>query len=259
MPATSFGQEWLSACVATRKAFHTGQMLSKINPEHARRMKHVLLTGDSDLVSELVISVGGPISYSENFEVKSANERGILKSLVESFIKPAVEIRNLVNTPIFVKNRQTTDPVARQAMYSVDLDDVKSWMAHWIDVGSMPDDLPIWLWTSTNNSVHGRIKKSERWADPGRIAHLVANGASIGSDEQRFLRAKLIAPAAPAIETAAIMQRISDSFLDVVEESQRSAAMAQASRNQNPIIRTETDDSVTQDAFARMVRDFDRS
>lgn len=255
---------WLDACVATRKVWDSGATMSRVNPRMVRELKGLLATGSAQEIAKQLADIAGPTHPGDP---KLAGEPWVakagllLQASLEAFVGPAIALRDIANEEI------DKMPRARKAQHpktGVDLDDLKAWMVHWIEHGRLPDVLPVWF---TRTASAARLQKLEAaggpsgWAEAAAIASLLSSQG--GSLQGAALRCAVIGAAAPALESALVMARMSDGYLQVLDaqQAQRDAAarktqeeLAKAMKS-SPMYRDGRDDAMVGDAFRRMFDD----
>lgn len=176
----------------------------------------------------------------------------------------------------------------------IDLDLLKDWVVHWIDHGRMPEQPPQWYVDARNSSsTHKRRRATasrngkgavalevplpQGWEVPQQIAQFLEqdvaqmprvikgergkHGVKPAQVDQARMRCALVAAAAPAIESALVMTRMSESLLAVMRQTAQK--MRKTSRQEldeqmqralqaSPMYRSGEDDGVVSQAFAAM-------
>jgi len=125
-----------------------------------------------------------------------------------------------------------------QAARMLDVDQLKSLLLHWIDLGCLPAPLDV------------------RHPQARRIAEVLRQQGARHSDEesQAMLRLACIAVTAPAVESALVMTRLSVGYLRVMDAAAPPAPVAQPDYARSAMARNDRDDEIARSAFDNLAQ-----
>lgn len=207
-PPGAAAQRYLGACADTRKAWHNTSMLSRARPQQMLRLREELASADARRIASLLCDMSGPMHPGAAVRAQDpmtrsgvALARNVLQAVLEAVIssqaEPSTSARGGAQPGETSQTEQKTEQTER-ARQTARLEQLKQQLAFWID--------------------HGRLRGDEldrQFPQPRQIAQFLAEQASRNDKpEPSMLRLACVALTAPAVESAWVISRLSDTFLD---------------------------------------------
>lgn len=258
------GQAYLVACAQTRKAWHHTSLLARARPEHIEQVRGAIASLDAEALAALICDISGPLHPGEPAQaqapwVKKGN--ALARTAVQAILIPLVALRDAQVGQV-VHQAESGERGPQAAGAALDVDQLKSWIVHWIESGTLPSSAGA---DSRSNDagliaqwLHHQALGQARGA-PGndRTQGLDAQARAAGSS--RWQRLAVVAVTAPAVESLLVMSKLPASYVDALKAAAPRRAPApglqaeQAAAKAGPMARSEADDTVARSVFASMV------
>lgn len=216
-PPGPAAQRYLGACADTRKAWYSTSMLTRARPEHIRHVRQELATGDAHRMAHVLCDMSGPMhpgGVARAQDPMTGNGSALARCVVQAVLE-AVLVTDF-GAPAAPDDRGTASTGLDGPRQVACLEELKRQIAFWID--------------------HGRLDGEDavRGLSPaGQIAQFLrVHNPDLDEPERAMLRLACVALTAPAVESAWVIARLSEGFLEV-QASTFEAFAVQAGRSQN--------------------------
>jgi hypothetical protein len=203
-PPGAAAQRYLGACADTRKAWYSTSMLSRARPQQMLRVRQELASGDARRIAALLCDMSGPMHPGAAVRAQDpmtrsgvALARNVVQAVLEAVLSHPAERSTPAGVDAQPGETAQTQP-AEQARQTARLEELKQQLVFWID--------------------HGRLCGDEldrQFPQPRQIAQFLAEQATRNDKpDPAMLRLACVALTAPAVESAWVISRLSDAFLD---------------------------------------------
>jgi hypothetical protein len=206
-PPGAAAQRYLGACADTRKAWYSTSMLSRARPQQMLRVRQELASGDARRIAHLLCDMSGPMHPGAAVRAQDpmtrsgvALARNVVQAVLDAVLSSPVEASTSAGIDAQSGEAARTEPAERtqQERQTAHLEELKRQMTFWID--------------------HGRLRGEEldrQFPQPRQIAQFLAEQATRNDkSDPAMLRLACVALTAPAVESAWVISRLSDAFLD---------------------------------------------
>ena len=209
-PPGAAAQRYLGACADTRKAWYSTSMLSRARPQQMLRVRDELASGDARRIAHLLCDMSGPMHPGAAVRAQDPMTRSgvaLARNVVQAVLDAVLSSRAEPSTsagrdaqPGETSRIERTERTEQteQTRQAARLEELKQQLVFWID--------------------HGRLRGDEldrQFPQPRQIAQFLAEQASRNDKpDLAMLRLACVALTAPAVESAWVISRLSDTFLD---------------------------------------------
>jgi hypothetical protein len=200
-PPGAAAQRYLGACADTRKAWHNTSMLSRARPKQMLRLREELASADARRIASLLCDMSGPMHPGAAVRAQDPMTRSgvaLARNVVQAVLEAVLSSQAEPSTSAGGGAQPGETSHTEQALQTARLEQLKQQLAFWID--------------------HGRLRGDEldrQFPQPRQIAQFLAGQASRNDKpDPAMLRLACVALTAPAVESAWVISRLSDTFLD---------------------------------------------